>query len=1006
MHKESNFEQSIEESLLNCGGYIKGDPLAYDKKLAIFPDEVVAFVKDTQPEFWERFSMLNSGNADSVLIDSLVRELRTKGMLSILRGGFKCFGKTVRMAFFAPNTGMDPVALARFNKNRLTVIRQLETESGAIPDMVLALNGLPVVSIELKNHLTGQNVVHARQQYRDRDPNELLFAFKQRCLVHFAVDTEEVHMATKLDRGSTYFLPFNRGYNNGKGNPPVDGDVRTSYLWKEVLVKESLMDILGRFLHLQVEEKTVPTAKGLKKLQRESMIFPRYHQLDVVRRLTHHARQHKSGHNYLIQHSAGSGKSNSIAWLAHRLATLHDEKNEKIFHSVVVITDRVVLDQQLQDTIFQFEHKQGVVQKIDENTQQLARALADGVPIIISTIQKFPFITQALSTLEKQGKSIDIATAGRRFAVIVDEAHSSQSGETAMELKKILNREGIESAIAEQILDMNDEPISDEAKRSLVREQLKRTKQPNLSFFAFTATPKFKTLAVFDEPGESGTSPFHLYSMRQAIEEGFILDVLKGYTCYKRYFQLIQTIADDPELPRRKAARALARYVDLHDYNITQKVEIIVEHFCTFTRHKIGGQAKAMVVTGSREHAVRYKLAFDKYLKAKKYHDIKTLIAFSGELSLDDHPGIRFTETQMNHGIRETELPERFASNEFQVLLVADKYQTGFDQPLLHTMYVDKRLSGIQAVQTLSRLNRTCPGKENTFVLDFVNDPEEIYLSFKPYYETTQQGEETDPHLLNELAHKLDQWKVYDQSEVNAWCEIWFSNRMHPTGSEHKKLNSILDLVVERVKTLEEEEIELFKSQFTSFRNLYAFLSQVIPYQDSGLEKLYTFGRFLLSKLPRGTDRNIKIDDEVQLKYYRLEKYSEGNISLNEGDAPPLDGPKEVGTGSADEEVTLSTLVEQLNERFGTDFTTADQLFFDQVQAAATENEKIRQAAEANNLSNFEPVFNQHLETLLLDRMNGNEEIFNRIMNDEAFKNFIAQKLMYNVFEKINRQAG
>jgi len=901
---------------------------------------------------------------------------------------------------------LEPLALERFSKNRLTVIRQLETESGAIPDMVLAVNGLPVVTIELKNALTGQSVLHAKQQYRDRDPNELLFAFKQRCLVHFAVDTEEVCMTTKLDRGETLFLPFNRGCNNAKGNPPVEGEVRTAYLWEEALVKESLMDILGRFLHLQVEEKTVPTAKGLKKLQRESMIFPRYHQLDVVRKLSDHARQHRSGHNYLIQHSAGSGKSNSIAWLAHRLSTLHDERNEKIFHSVVVITDRVVLDQQLQDTIFQFEHKQGVVQKIDENTQQLAKALADGVPIIISTIQKFPFITQALATLEKQGKGIDISTTGRRFAVIVDEAHSSQSGETAMELKKILNRDGIESAIAEQILDMNDEPLSEEAKKSMIREQLKRTRQPNLSFFAFTATPKFKTLAVFDEPGENGTSPFHLYSMRQAIEEGFILDVLQGYTCYKRYYQLIRTVEDDPELPRRKAARALARYVDLHNYNITQKVEIIVEHFRTHTRHKIGGQAKAMVVTGSREHAVRYKLAFDSYLKAKKYHDIKTLVAFSGELSLDDHPGIRFTEIQMNHGIREGELPERFASNEFQVLLVAEKYQTGFDQPLLHTMYVDKRLSGIQAVQTLSRLNRTCPGKENTFVLDFVNDPEEIYLSFKPYYETTEQGEESDPHQLNELAHKLDQWKVYDQSEVNAWCDIWFSNRMHPTGTEHKKLNSILDVVVERVKKLEEEEIDLFKSQFSSFRNLYGFLSQVIPYQDSALEKLYTFGRYLLSKLPRDTGRHISIDDEVQLKYYRLEKYSEGAISLREGDAPPLAGPKEVGTGSTDEEVPLSTLVEQLNERFGTDFTPADQLFFNQLESAATENEKIRQAAEANTLSNFEPVFNQHLETLLLDRMNGNEAIFNRIMNDEAFKSFIAQRLMHNVFNNLKKEAS
>ncbi|MGB8247258.1 MAG: type I restriction endonuclease [Chlorobium sp.] len=1006
MHRESNFEQSIEQSLLLHGGYVKGDPLAYDKKQAIFPDEVVAFVQDTQPDFWERFSALNSGNAESVLIESLVRELRTKGMLTILRSGFKCFGKTVRMAFFAPNTGMDPLAVERFSRNRLTVIRQLETESGAIPDMVLAVNGLPVASIELKNPMTGQNVEHAKQQYRNREPNELLFAFKQRCLVHFAVDTEEVWMTTKLDRGDTMFLPFNKGYNNGKGNPPVEGEVRTAYLWKEVLAKECLMDILGRFLHLQVEEKTVPTGNGLKKQHRENMIFPRYHQLDVVHRLAAHARQHGTGHNYLIQHSAGSGKSNSIAWLAHRLATLHDTKDEKIFHSVVVITDRVVLDRQLQDTIFQFEHKQGVVQKIDENTQQLAKALADGVPIIISTIQKFPFITQALATLEKQGKGIDISTSGRRFAVIVDEAHSSQSGETAMELKKILNREGIESAIAEQILDMNDEPLSEEAKRSLIREQLKRTKQPNLSFFAFTATPKFRTLAVFDEPGDSGGSPFHLYSMRQAIDEGFILDVLKGYTCYKRYYQLIRTVEDDPELPRRKAARALARYVDLHEYNITQKVEIIVEHFRTHTRHKIGGQAKAMVVTGSREHAVRYKLAFDKYLKAKKYHDIKTLVAFSGELSLSDHPGEKFTEVGMNHGIREAELPDRFGSSEYQVLLVAEKYQTGFDQPLLHTMYVDKRLSGIQAVQTLSRLNRTCPGKENTFVLDFVNEPEEIYLSFKPYYETTEMGEETDPHLLNELAHKLDEWKVYDKPEIDAWCEIWFRNRMHPTGAEHKKLNSILDVVVERVTELEEEEIEQFKSQFASFRNLYAFLSQVIPYQDSELEKLYTFGRYLLSKLPRNSSRNIQIDDEVQLKYYRLQKYSEGNIVLREGDNPPLGGPKEVGTGSAEDEVRLSTLVEQLNERFGTDFTPADQLFFDQVQAAATENEKIRQAAEANTISNFEPVFNQHLETLLLDRMNGNEAIFNRIMNDEAFKTFIAQKLMHNVFENINRQAG
>ena len=1005
MHKESDFEGAIEQSLL-AGGYHNGNTSSYIKRHAIFPDDILSFIQASQPEFWERFASLNSGNAENVLIDSLVRELNTKGMLTVLRSGFKCFGKTVRMAYFAPNTSMDPRSVERYGQNHLSVTRQLETESGAIPDMVIALNGLPVVSIELKNAMTGQNAEHAKQQYRDRDPNELFFAFKQRCLVHFAVDTDTVFMTTKLEHNATLFLPFNKGYNNGSGNPPVDGDVRTSYLWKEVLTKDSLLDIIGRFLHLQVEEKTIPTVKGLKTIKRENLIFPRYHQLDAVRRLTSHAKEHKSGHNYLIQHSAGSGKSNSIAWLAHRLSCLHDEQDEKIFHSVVVITDRLVLDRQLQDTIFQFEHKQGVVQKIDENTQQLVKALADGVPIIISTIQKFPFINQALSTLEKKGNSLEISTVGKRFAVIVDEAHSSQSGETAMELKKILNREGIEAAIAEQILDMNDEPLSDEAKQSMLREQLKRTKQPNLSFFAFTATPKFKTLAVFDEPGESGTSPFHLYSMRQAIEEGFILDVLKGYTCYKRYFKLIQKVEEDHEVPRRKAARALARYVNLHDYNITQKVEIIIEHFRTHSRHKIGGQAKAMVVTGSREHAVRYKLAFDKFLKAKKYHDIKSLVAFSGELSLDDHPGVRFTETGMNNGIRESELPSRFATDEYQVLLVAEKYQTGFDQPLLHTMYVDKRLAGIQAVQTLSRLNRTCPGKESTFVLDFVNEPEEIFLSFKPYYESTEQAEDTDPQQLNELAHLLDQWKVYDQSEVDAWCEIWFRNRMNPTGAEHRKLNSILDKVVDRVKVHNEADIELFKSQFSSFRNLYAFLSQVIPYQDSAIEKLYTFGRYLLSKLPRGNSNTVKIDDEVQLKYYRLEKYYEGTIMLREGEAPSLRGPSEVGTGSPDDDISLSSLVEQLNERFGTEFTPADQLFFDQVQAAATENEKIRQAAEANSLTNFEPVFNHHLETLMLDRMNGNEAIFNRIMNDEAFKAFITKHLMQNVFAEINRQVG
>jgi type I restriction enzyme R subunit len=1005
MHKEIDFENDIEHALISGGGYEKGDPNTYDPEAALFPADVVAFVQKTQPKIWTRLTQLDAAKAPAMLLDSLVKELAAKGALAILREGFKCVGKTVRLAYFAPNTGLDPASTERYYDNRLTIVRQVNTKSGAIPDVVLAVNGLPVATLELKNPMsaTRWNVENAKYQYRfERDSKELLFTFKQRCLVHFAVDTELVFMTTKLEGKDTLFLPFNLGHDHGAGNPPAAGDVRTSYLWNKALTRDSLMDILARFIHLDVEEKTVVTEKGIKRHRKETMIFPRYHQLDAVRALTDHAQAHGSGHNYLIQHSAGSGKSNSIAWLAHRLSSLHDANNEKIFHSVVVITDRRVLDQQLQDTIFQFEHKLGVVQKIDENTQQLAKALADGVPIIISTIQKFPFITQAIRTMEANGKGVAISTAGKRFAVIVDEAHSSQSGETAMELRKILNKDGIESAIAEQLLDMDDDALSEEAKKELLREQLKRAKQPNLSFFAFTATPKFKTLAVFNEPGPDGKAPFHHYSMRQAIEEGFIHDVLAHYTCYKRYYKLIQKVEADPEVPRRKAARALARFVEFHDYEIAQKVEVIVEHFRTHTRHKIGGRAKAMVVTGSREHAVRYKLGFDKYIKDKGYTDVKSLVAFSGEITLKEFVDKKFTEVNMNNGIKESELPEKFNTEEYQVLLVAEKYQTGFDQPLLHSMYVDKRLSGIHAVQTLSRLNRTTRGKTDTFVLDFVNEPADIYTAFKPYYETTDKGDDTDPQQLNTLAHTLAGWKIYTEEEVSAWCEIWFRNRLNPTGGEHKKLNGLLDLAIERFKKLGEEDQNLFKGQLVSFRNLYSFVSQIVPYQDSDHEKLYTYARFLLTKLPRTTDnRAVQIDDEVELKYYRLQKISEGAIDLKVGEADALEGPTDVGTGQADEDVQLSTLVGKLNERFGTEFTPADQLFFDQVRETAVANEQLRQAVMANSIENFEPVFNKQLENLFIERMDGNEEIFVRLMNDEAFRNIAASHLMRAVYQQV-----
>ena len=559
----------------------------------------------------------------------------------------------------------------------------------------------PVVTAELKNPLTGQRAADAMRQYEDeRDERDLLFAFKKRALVHFAVDPDEVWMTTRLRGRETDFLPFNRGNNHGAGNPPVEGNWKTAYLWDEVLQADSLLEILQRFMHLEVKEKQVKTDKGVRTVRKETMIFPRYHQLDSVRRLVAHAKAHGAGRNYLIQHSAGSGKSNSIAWLAHRLASLHDEQDEKVFHSVVVVTDRRVLDQQLQATIYQFEHKTGVVEKIDEDTRQLAQALSQGTPIVVTTIQKFPFISQALSTLEKKGSGVKIDTAGKRFAVIVDEAHSSQSGETASALKGMLNKEGIEAAIAAQLSDEEDDDLSEETKKEVLRDALKRARQPNLSFFAFTATPKFKTKAVFDEPGPSGASPFHEYTMRQAIEEGFILDVLQNYTTYERFFGLVKQVEDDPNVPRREATKVLTRYLQLHPVNIEQVVSVIVEHFWLNVMHELDGRAKAMVVTGSRLAAVKYKLAFDRYTEEQGYAGIRSLVAFSGTVEDPDDPGSSYTEVGMNDGLSESELPETFERDDYRVLLVAEKYQTGFDQPLLQTMYVVKRLAGVQAVQT------------------------------------------------------------------------------------------------------------------------------------------------------------------------------------------------------------------------------------------------------------------------------------------------------------------
>ena len=1016
-HDETAFETAIEAELVARGGYTKITPDGYDEARALFSGEVVGFLQDTQAARWEQLEATLGARTEATVLDSLSKELRDKGTLHVLRHGFKCYGKLLRLAYFQPNTTMNPEAKALYDKNRLGICRQAAFTSvmkkpdgknrSCIIDVVLAVNGLPVVTAELKNPQTGQRARDAKKQYMtDRDGRDLLFAFKERALVHFAVDPDVAWMTTALKGKETVFLPFNRGDGQGAGNPPVENNWKTHYLWDEVLARESLLDILQRFMHLEVKERKITTDKGVRTVRKETMIFPRYHQLAAVRSLIAHARGHGSGRNYLIQHSAGSGKSNSIAWLAHRLASLHDEQDQKVFHSVVVITDRRVLDQQLQNTIYQFEHKKGVVEKIDENTQQLAKALSGGTPIIISTIQKFPFISQAIRTLEAKGEGVDIDTKYKRFAVIVDEAHSSQSGETVLALKGVLNRSGIEEAIATQISDEEDADLTEDAKAQVMRDMLKRARQPNLSFFAFTATPKFKTKAVFDEPGPSGLPPFHEYTMHQAIEEGFILDVLKNYTTYKRFFGLIKQIEDDPMVSRKEAAKALGRYMDLHPVNIEQVVTVIVEHFRNSVMHELGGRAKAMVVTGSREAAVRYKLAFDVYIKSRGYSGIRSLVAFSGSLELDDLPGVSFTEVGMNEGLPESELPERFEGEEYRVLLVAEKYQTGFDQPLLQTMYVVKKLAGVQAVQTLSRLNRTAPGKKRTFVLDFVNDEAEVFHAFKPYYETTPVAENADPQRLNELQHKILEPGIVTPDDVSDFAQVWYRRRRDHSRSDHQAMNGIMDRSIERFKELREEEREQYRGLLTAFRNLYAFLSQVIPYQDSELEKLYALIRNLLTKLPPDSegDRFI-LDDEVALKYFRLQQISDGSINLGFGEPEPLKGPTDVGTArTKDEEVELSSLVDKLNERFGTNFTEADQLFFDQVSSTAINNDRVVDAALANTLENFSSYFERVLEELFIERMEGNEEIFARVMGDKHFRgaahNHIAQQVWNRVRER------
>ena len=1016
---EKAFEATVE-SMLVAGGWQKGDPAEWDATHALFRQRVLDYIQANQPQEWAYLATQLGARLAARVIEGLEQELADKGTLHILRHGFKFYGKTLRVAQFKPAHGLNPKMLEKFARNELTVTRQVpcHPDKHDTVDMVFALNGVPVATCELKNPMTGQSWRDAVRQYKtSRDPNAPIFLFRQRALVHFAVDTEEVHMTTRLEGTLTRFLPFNRGSKPGdigcgKGNPSHPSGYRTGYFWQEVLERESFLEILGSYMFVaEHEEKTYEGTEAVT-VKHEALVFPRYHQLDCVRNLLVAAKQEGAGHNYLVQHSAGSGKTNSISWLSHRLASLHTEDDKKVFDCVLVITDRRVLDRQLQDAIYQIEHAHGVAKAIDQDSGQLAQALIDGTKIVITTLQKFPFVLQRLlggsigtsdnaqaETDASQAEQWRTKIASRRYAVIVDEAHSSQTGENARELKALLGARSISEADAAQ--DWED---------GLNAVMASRLAQSNLSFFAFTATPKAKTIELFGRKGATTASePFHVYSMRQAIEEQFILDVLCNYTDYKTYYRLLHEAETDPEFPKQRGVAALTKFTTLHCHNLSQKTEVIVEHFRTHVLPCMGGKAKAMVVASSRLHAVRYMQAFQLYIQQRGYHDVRPLVAFSGSVE-DPATGKSYTEPAMNidivtgKPIGEMALAARFDSPDYQILLVAEKYQTGFDQPLLQAMYIDKPLSGVHAVQTLSRLNRVALGKKSPFVLDFVNTPDTIQQAFAPYYDQTRIDRQTDHRQLYQLHHELDQTQVYHHEEIEAFAQIFYLPVQGQRSDDHPRLAAQLQPAVGRFGALDDDKQTLFRDTLSKFVSLYAFLSQIIPYGDSDFEKLYAFGRMLLPCLRPGSEP-LRLDEYVDLEYYRLEHVSSSSIGLDdEANAAISTFAASGAVTFIDEQAPLAAIIAEVNGRFGTDFKEADRLFLQQVQQDALSHPDIYEIAKANSFEKFKIGVREQMPQMMIARMAGNDAFVRRVMNDPALKEWIVSGLLREVYDTASAQ--
>jgi type I restriction enzyme R subunit len=1029
---EMSFEDAIESSLLNSG-WQSGRQDHYRKDIALDPAELLAFVGATQPKEWERLVAAYGGEdaARREFARLVAAQIDARGALDVLRHGVKDRGVIVRLAYFRPSHTLAKDALADYAANRLTVVRQLHysvKDPNDSVDMALFLNGVPVATAELKNPFTGQTVEHAKHQYRiARDPKELLFA--RRTLVHFAVDPDLVFVTTRLAGEKTRFLPFNTGSegpgrSGGAGNPPgADGGHRTAYLWQQVWQRDAWLDLIHRFLHVEDENLKKGRAPAHRPGAAHTMplIFPRFHQWHAVRTLVAHAATHGIGHNYLIQHSAGSGKSNTIAWTAHRLSSLHTPDdpaaidaearaaglgpNQLVFDKVIVITDRRVLDRQLQDTIYQFEHVAGVVQRIDQDSAQLAEALlGQTARIIITTQQKFPFVIEKVSGIRN-----------RRYALVIDEAHSGWSGETANALKRVLGRLGTDD------VDPDGDPLTASA--------LARGRHPNLSYFAFTATPKAKTIELWGTPDAvtGDKRPFHVYSMRQAIDEGFIFDVLRNYITYATYWRLKNAAADEAEkrVDARKAKAKLVRAAELHPTSQEQRARIIVDHFREHAMGRLGGRAKAMVVTRSREHAVRLYRAIRAYIALRGYTDCGTLVAFSGTLTLDRTD---YTETKLN-GFSEGELPARFGytraddphaavrqQDEYRILVVAEKYQTGFDQPLLTTMYVDKPLVGVAAVQTLSRLNRTDPLKsqDDLCVLDFANEAEQIQAAFQPFFEASL-AEPTDPNLLYDKERALKGYQLLVDSEINAFAAAYTeADRPSATRTQkekaHTQLYRFTEPAVDRYTALLETDpdtADAFRSALNDYIRAYGFLSQVVGYDDRDLEALYLFGKFLWQRLPRLQDPGIDIG-EVDLTHLRIVETGRADVRLTPQGDQVLPGFRDGrGAGADAEEVPLAQVIADLNQEYGLNLGTSDQIWLGQQIVASAEDSTIAQAGLVNDFDKFGQVFDEHWEKVVIERAEGNSALFQRFFDDGTFKKAftdVARKQAYDLIRRPTRR--